>query len=256
MGEQKPSDRRARAEQLRKERERSERRRRNAITGGIVAAVVVLIAVAGIGIYAATNNDDEGSGTDLVGFPADGIVYDQEAATGEASDGDPVDVVIYEDFQCPACKAFDQATRDLVADYVADGTIRVAYEPLNYIDQMMGGSTSYSLEAANAATCVFEQQDGQAFHEFSALLFDDQLPEGSPGFSDQQYVAYAKQAGATGIESCLSGRPHQGEIEDRTRTFATSAVGKDGTPSVVVDGEKLADISPQGLSAAIDEAAG
>lgn len=234
---------------MRKERERAERRRRNLITGGIIAAVVVLVAVAAFAVNSATE-DGDGSDADSVAFPENGIVYESESAN------DPVGVVVYEDFQCPHCASFDAATRDMVAEYVEDGTIRVAYQPLNYIDQGMGGATDYSMRAGNAATCVYEKAGGQAFHEFSARLFDRQQPEGSPGFSDEQYAAYAKQAGAEGIEAaCLSDLPHKGEIEERTRSFATSEVGANGTPSVVVDGEPLNDLSPQGFEAAIDEAA-
>ena len=247
------SDRKARAEQMRIDRERAERRRRNLVTGGIVAGVVVLVAVAAAAIGLAS---DDGESDETTDFPTDGIVYDQEAATGESSDDDPVDVVIYEDFQCPACAQFDALTRSVIADHVEKGAIRVAYRPMNYIDEYLAnGSTDYSLRAANAARCVYEDAGGQAFHEFSRLLFEDQQPEGGPGFSDEQYAAYAKQAGASGIGKCLSDLPYKEDIEQRTRDFATSEVGENGTPAILVDGESLTDRSAEGLSEAIDEAA-
>ncbi|UYM04233.1 DsbA family protein [Solicola gregarius] len=248
-----PSDRRERAEQMRQDRERGERRRRNLITGGIVGAVVFLVAVAAVAI--STSADDDGPDAEASDFPTDAIVYDQESATGESSSDDPVDVVVYEDFQCPHCAAFDIETRDVVTEYVEDGTIRVAYEPLNYLDQAMGGATEYSLRAANAATCVYESGGGTAFHEFAALLFDNQLAEGSAGFTDRQLAAYAKQAGVDDLGSCLSKVPHQQQIEERTRTFATSRVGENGTPTVLVDGERLASNSAEALQSAIEDAA-
>lgn len=248
MGDGKPGDRRERSAAMRKERERAGRRRRNLLTSGIVVAVVALVAVAAFGIATATDDGDTSAGGSSA-FPEDGIVYQ------DADADDPVDVVVYEDFQCPHCAAFDIATRDVVEENVEDGTIRVAYEPLNYLDQAMSGATDYSLRAANAATCVYEEQGGQAFHEFSSSLYDEQRPEGSPGFSDGQYAAYAEQAGVDDLGSCLTDLPHRDEIERRTQDFATSEVGANGTPSVLVDGEKLADVSPEGLQAAIDEAA-
>lgn len=248
------ADRKARAERMRQDRERVGRRRRNLITGGIVGAVVVLVAVAAIAIGMATG--DDGAAEQATEFPTDAIVYDQEAATGEASADDPVDVIVYEDFQCPACAQFDAMTRSLIDDFVRDGTIRVAYRPMNYIDTyLQNASTDYSMRAANAARCVYDTGGGQAFHEFAGLLFDDQQPEGSPGFSEEQYAAYAKQAGVRGIDSCLAKRPHEDAIEKVTRRFATSEVGEQGTPTVLVDGERVADWSPEGLADAIDEAA-
>ena len=245
-------DRRARAERMRKDRERAGRRRRNRITAAIVAAVVILVGVAAIAIGTAS---DDGSPSEWEGFPADGIVYDQKAATGESSNDSPVGVVVYEDFQCPHCAAFEMETRELVSDYVEDGTIRVAYEPMNYIDQGMGGSTEYSMRAANAATCVYDEGGGQAFQDFSELLFDNQKAEGTAGFNDQELTAYADEAGVDDLGSCLVELPHQKEIEKRTRDFATSEVGENGTPAVVVDGERLPSPSADALREAIEDAA-
>src|SRR5688500_8807080 len=97
----------ARAEQMRKEREKADRKQRNLITVGIVVVVVALIAVGG---YAIKSESDKNKTVDEVINPANstkdfGVTYDTEAATGKAAT-DPVTVVAYEDFQCPACRSF------------------------------------------------------------------------------------------------------------------------------------------------------
>lgn len=245
------SDRKARAEQMRKERERAARRRRNGITVGIVVIVVALIAVASIGIYQATS-DDAAAGSTPDGATDDhGFVVDQKALTGESSSGkEPVDVVIYEDFQCPGCKAFETMTRDVVDEYIKDGTIEVEYRPLNFIDQMTGGQTEYSMKAANASICVYEEAGPKAFYELHRLLFDNQMTEGSPGFSDQEYSDFASEVGAEGIGSCISDLPYADFVEETTKDFAKQ--GYNSTPTVLVDGKVLEGPDKQTLPSAED----
>ena len=245
---------------MRKERERSARRRRNGITVGIIVIVLVLIGAASFGIYQATSDDPE-AGTTPSGATEDGgFVVDQEALTGNASAGkDPVKVVLYEDFQCPGCKAFETSTRSIVDEYIKDGTIEVEYRPLNFIDQGSGGQTEYSMNAANASICVYEDAGAKAFYELHRLLFDNQMDEGGPGFSSTQYADFASEVGADGIRSCISDTPYKDFVEDTTRTFLEEGYG--GTPTILVDGEVLEGASqntmptPDDFKAAVDKAA-
>ena len=252
-------DRRARAEQMRKERERAARRRRNGITVGIVVIVLVLIGAASFGVYQATSDDPESGSTPAAATKAGGFVVDQEALTGKSSGKDPVEVVVYEDFQCPGCKAFETSTRSIVDQYIKDGTIEVEYRPLNFIDQGMGGQTEYSLKAANASICVYEDAGAKAFYDLHKLLFDNQEQEGGPGFSDTEYTDYASEVGADGIRSCISDMPYADFVEDTTSKFLEEGYG--GTPTILVEGEVLKGESdntlptPEAFKAAIDKAA-
>ncbi|UYM04234.1 DsbA family protein [Solicola gregarius] len=252
-------DRRARAEQMRKERERAAKRRRNGITIGIVVVVVALIAVAGFGIYQATEDDAEAGSTPSGATSDGGFVVDQKALTGESSGDAPVDVVLYEDFQCPGCKAFETSTRSIVDQYIKDGTINVEYRPLNFIDGNMGGQTEYSLKSANAAICVYEEAGAKAFYELHTQLFDNQMEEGGPGFTDQQYEDFAGEVGADGVGSCISDMPYGDFVKDTTKAFLKE--GYSSTPTILVDGEALKGESegtlptPDAFKAAIDKAA-
>ncbi|UPK76347.1 DsbA family protein [Nocardioidaceae bacterium SCSIO 66511] len=240
-------DRRARAEQMRKERERAAKRRRNGITVGIVVVVVVLIAAAGFGIYQATD-DNAAAGSTPSGATEDGgFVVDQKTLTGESSsDKQPVDVVIYEDFQCPGCRAFETSTRTVVDQLIKNGTIEVEYRPLDFIDQNMGGQTEYSIKSANAAVCVYEEAGAKAFYELHKPLFDNQMEEGGPGFTDQQYKDFASDVGADGVSSCISDRPYADFIQDTTRAFAKE--GYNSTPTILINGEELEGQTKDGQS--------
>lgn len=244
-------DRRARAEQMRKERERADKRRRNGITTGIVVIVVVLIAVAGFGIYQATS-DDAGSGGTPDGVTADGgILYDQEVATGNSSgDTEPVEVVAYEDFYCPACGAFEQASGDYLQSAVEDGKISVEYRPIAILDRM--SPDQYSTRSASAAACVADSAGPEAFHEFHGLLYENQPQEGSPGHDATQLKAYADEAGADGVSSCIEDDAYKGWVTDQTEAFGED--GYDQTPTVLVDGKPVSAPSPENLEKAIQEA--
>lgn len=244
---------------MRKERERSARRRRNGITVGIVVIVLVLVGAASFGIYQATSDDAEAGSTPSGATSDGGFVVDQEALTGKSSSKDPVEVVLYEDFQCPGCRAFETSTRSIVDEYIKNGTIEVEYRPLNFIDQGMGGQTEYSLRAANAAICVYEEAGAKAFYELHKLFFDNQMEEGSAGFSDAQYAEFASQVGADGIRSCISDMPYADFVKDTTRQFFKEGHG--GTPTIIIEGDVLKGESentlptPEAFKAAIDKAA-
>src|SRR5699024_2295180 len=176
--------RQARAEQMRKERERADARRRNGITVAVVAIVVVLIVVAG---FAVKNELD--SGSDPGSTPSNlrnnvAIDYDTKAATGKPADGDPVTVTLYEDYQCPACKAFHQSSSQQLEKLVKQGTITIEYRPIAFLDRM--SSTNYSSRALNAAACVVDAKGPKEFHAMHDLLFVNQPPEGGDGLTDEQ----------------------------------------------------------------------
>jgi protein-disulfide isomerase len=115
-------------------------------------------------------------------------------------------------------------------------------------------SARYSTRALNAAGAVLNAAGPDAFQKFHDLLYADQPAEGGAGLTDEQLVAYAGQAGATGSEV-------QAQIHDLTYgdwvkklTDQASKDGVTGTPTVFVDGTALSDLSAAGLTAAVASA--
>lgn len=237
---------------MRKERERSARRRRNGITVGIVVIVLVLIGVAAFGIYQATSDDPEAGGTPSGVTDGGGILYTQEVATGKSSSGaDPVEVVAYEDFYCPACRSLEETSGPFLESEVEKGTITVEYRPIAILDNM--SPDQYSTRSAAAAACVMDNAGAEAFYKFHQTLYENQPPEGSPGHDATQLKEYAEQAGAEGIGSCIDDEAFSDWVGTQTQQFAED--GHESTPTVLVDGKPVSNPSPQGLKAAIDKAA-
>ena len=227
-------DRQQRAEQMRKERERADKARRNGITIGIVVVVLALIAAAAFAI-----NNEIGKNNAPAAAPEGvtkdgGVVYDQAAATGKAATSqDPVKVVLYEDFQCPACQSFEAAVGNFLQQSVSAGDVAVEYRPIAFLDEM--STTKYSSRALNAAACVMDKKGAKGFHDLHSLLYRSQPAEGGAGLEDSQLESFAVQAGASKSGPCID----DGTFEKWTKdvTEKASAAGVSGTPTVMVDGK-------------------
>jgi protein-disulfide isomerase len=216
---------------VRAAQERAEQRRRWTMIGTVLAVVAVIVA----GAVWFSRGDTTGEGpTAVAGAPRGatgyGVVLGQEDA--------PTSVVIYEDFQCPICADFEQATAEQVAAGIEAGKVEVEYRVVSFLDQ--ASENEYSSRAANAAAVVLDTAGPEAFKRFHDILFQNQPAEGTAGPENSQLIQWAVEAGADEAE--VSAGIENGEF-DQWVVDATDAMSKDGvtgTPTVVIDGQKLA----------------
>jgi protein-disulfide isomerase len=228
----------ARAEQMRKEREKADRKQRNLITVAIVAVVVALIAVGGYAINK-SNNENSPSGkyvapahiTDAKNFG-----FDYTAADAGGKDGaNPVKVVLYEDFQCPVCKAFEEANGSFLDDQVKAGKVTIEYRPYAFLDR--SSSTHYATRAMSAAMCVLDKGGVAAYKKVHDILYANQPAEGGAGLPDSSLISFADQAGVTGLKTCIKTEKYAkwvGKAKDK----GTDA-GVTGTPTIVIGGKTV-----------------
>jgi protein-disulfide isomerase len=217
-------------------RARAERRRRTVLGG--VAVVIALVAVIVVQTQRTGTSADAPAPAN-----ADGTVV--SVGSTEA----PVTVDLYEDFQCPNCKTFEDESGSMLAQLVADGTVQARYHGMAFLDT--SANDDYSTRALNAAAVVVATAGPDAFQTFHDLLFANQPAEGGSGLTDDQLVAYANQAGASGgtVEQDIRDLTYGDWVA--TATDQASKDGVTGTPTVFVDGEPLADLSSDGLTAAV-----
>lgn len=244
-------ERAARAEQMRKEREKADRKQRNLISVAIVTIVVALIAVGGYAVKKAS--DENGTNTTLVA-PKNvnddyGFTYDAEDAGGTAGKN-PVEVILTEDFQCPACQSFEQQSGAFLNDLVKKGEITIEYRPISFLDSQSGNE--YSSRALNAALCVLDEGGIQKYKSMHDLLYATQPAEGTVGPDDKALIESAKTAGVTGIDSCVLSKKFGPWIEDAYDNLADD--GFKGTPWVRIGGKDVEVPTPAGLQQAIDAA--
>lgn len=231
---------------------RSARRRRTAVARrsgpspallGAVAVIVLFAAVVAFGVYRVGSGGPAG-GDGLVvppGATASGVPVGRPEA--------PVTVDLYVDFQCPACRAYEQRVGETLDELVASGAARVVHHPVAYLDRF--SSTRYASRSSAAAGCAAE---AGVFERFAELLFAHQPPEGGAGLTDEQLVALGEQAGAgPGFAECVSSGRYAGWTA--ALTDEASRAGITATPTVLVDGREV-ERTAEALRAAVEAAAG
>ncbi len=216
-----------RAQALIREQQRKERIRNR----GVIAAVVVAVAlIVGAGFYAQSKRDTTGqAASDVPG----NLTGTYSVTIGKSSA--PTTIALYEDFQCPICRAFEAATGAQVRAAIAAGTVKVEYHMVAFLDQ--SSTTNYSSRALNAAMVVLDTAGPEVFSKYHTLLYDNQPAEGSAGLADQQLIDYAVQAGAE--KSKITG-PIDDNVYHQWVLNATDQMSKNGvtgTPTVSINGK-------------------
>lgn len=221
------ADRAARAAALRAEQERKERQRRLLTIGGVVAVLLVVV-VAAVLIQRQFSQIDETAAVPAGATDDYGLKIGDESADHE--------VVIYEDFICPACKSFEEASADILSAAVDEGRASVEYRPFDFLTRF---GERYSQRATNAFAVVLDAAGPDVAKEFHDILYAEQPPEEGEVREDSWLIEKAVQAGATeadvapGIENLA----FEGWVENGAR--AASNAGVQGTPTVLVDGEAI-----------------
>ena len=165
-----------------------------------------------------------------------GIAYTAEDAGGEAAT-DPVEVVIYEDFQCPVCQAFEQANGAFLDEAVKKGDITIEYRLLAFLDR--ASPNKYSSRAGSAALCAFDSGGGEAYKKVANLLWANQPQEQTAGPEDSALAETLKQAGVSGeaAESCVVKGKFVPWLKEGTEASRDAKVT--GTPTVRINGKNV-----------------
>lgn len=238
MSSDKAENRRRKVAQLRQaELARAKRRRTAAVA---LSAVVVLAAVVGIGIAVQANRSPSttAGSTAVPAHLTDGGILLGATA--------PVTVTVYEDFQCPVCKNFEETTGPTLDELQKAGKVQVLDKPVAILDR--GSKDEYSTRSLNAAACVIDANPA-AYPAFKSALFAQQPEEGGSGLTDAQLTSIAEQAGAPGLSDCITSRRFE-RWTART-TDQASKDGLTGTPYVLVNGKALENPTPVRLESAV-----
>lgn len=230
-------------ERLKEQRRReAERARRAKVAGVVGAAVAVIVVVVLIGVVVQTQRSEVSGVVRPTNVTAEGGI-----AFGPAS-GVPV-LTVYEDYQCPACKKFEEAMGTTIDRLVAEGKVRVVYTPVAII-----GAES---EAAGSAAMCAADLGPDRFKAFSKTLFAHQPPENSGQLTARRLTELGKQAGISdsGWERCVKDGKYLPWMKDITEK--ASRAGLRGTPWVLLNGKELPEqgYSPEGLPVVVEQAA-
>jgi protein-disulfide isomerase len=217
-----------RAQALLRAQQRKERMRNLSVIGVIVLAVVIII---GVGFYVQSNSDKTGQTAKAV---PSGLTGPYAVTIGKSTA--PTTIKLYEDLQCPICKAFEGVTGKQVRAAIKAGKVKVEYHMVAFLDR--SSTTNYSSRALNAAATVLDTAGPQAFLKFHTLLYENQPAEGSAGLPDSQLIQYAVQAGATASEVTTPIEDNQYHQWVLNATGQMSKDGVNGTPTVYINGKE------------------
>ncbi|TMR21221.1 protein-disulfide isomerase [Nonomuraea turkmeniaca] len=228
---------------------RARDKRRQMVT--YVTAGAVAVAAVGLGwLYAASTSQSEEAAAAL---PPINVQPDGSVVMAKSGVTKPV-VDIYEDFQCPACKEAERVSGQTFKNLAAEGKAKVVYHPITIFSQEP--TRSNSVRAGNAARCIADGKQWMAFHD---LLFKNQPAETVEGFTNDQLVAWGKEAGVTapGFEQCVtSGKHAQAQLSYSEKIMTEQKLNS--TPTVKLNGTEIDNavvFSPQQLREAITKAA-
>ena len=181
-----------------------------------------------------------------------GILVTGEDVSDDAEEPEsPAEVVLYEDFQCAYCQELLEGTGDYLEERMEAGDITVEYRIVSFQDS--ASRNEYSSRAANAALCVFEKAGPAAFYDLHEDLFEDQPAEGTSGPDDDRLTEYASDAGAD-VGDCIAKRSYDEKVTAATQRMSEDGVR--GTPTVLVDGEKVELDSGSAVEDAVEKAVG
>ncbi len=215
--------------QQRREKMRREQQRTRLITIGLVTLGAVFIAA--IFILPNLRTALTPVGTIATAAPRD---HPQANGTTMGDPKAPVKIDVFEDFQCPSCRAYSQEIEpQIVNAYVATGKAYYVFHNYPFIDT--NTITKESHQAANAAMCANDQGKFWQYHD---LLFANWNGENLGTFNDKFLVALAGEVDGldkNAFAACFK--------EDRFKNDIQSdfdlgqQMGVNGTPSVFVNGQ-------------------
>ncbi|MBW8480821.1 DsbA family protein [Actinomadura parmotrematis] len=241
------------------------RKRGPGLVIGLIAAGVVVLAVAVIGIVALTKNDDDGGGGGggaAVELRTGEIAGGAQAVPG--SDGSlamarpgverPL-VEIFEDFACDHCGTFDKMHDPMLKELAVAGRAKVVFRPMVVFGTSQRPAYDNSVRAAAAQRCLGDGARWLAYQD--ALYAHQPATLDTPGFRVEDLVSYAAPLGITGADfrTCVTSQRYARSVLDVSRGYVAS--GLQGTPSVRLDGTWLTSdrtSSADALRAAIESA--
>ncbi|MEU4338195.1 thioredoxin domain-containing protein [Micromonospora lupini] len=232
------SSRKGQRDAARVVREQLARERRRRRTVWVSAAAVAVLVIAGLIGWSVWSSQRSDSFTTPPGANGPG--------TGIVTGGGPVTVDVYEDFLCPVCNQFEQSSGATLEQLVSENKAKVVYHPVAYLNRF--STTEYSTRSSAASGCAAA---GGKFREYAKALFAKQPPEGSAGLGDDELIDIGVGVGLDrgSFGGCVSKGTYKAWTEHVTEEASRSDVT--GTPTVLINGQPLADRSPQGLTAAV-----
>jgi protein-disulfide isomerase len=206
---------------------RARRRRQRQIAVLLVIAGVAILVVGALILLSESGSVTAGEIRDYSSLPQ-GVGEDGAPYIGDPDA--PVTLVEYSDFACPHCADFAETAHQLVDTYVADGSLRIVFKPMSFVNPQT------SPIAAEASLCAADQG---MFWEMHDALFGVVRTQGSNAFTQGNLIDLAEQIGLDEEDfgDCLRGGDNRAAVQAVLTEAET--LGINSTPTVMFNGELL-----------------
>lgn len=197
----------------------------HAIIGVFILGIIIGFG-AGVASPMNLNQGQENGDTDRT-FTTEGepVLGDEDA---------PVTMVVFEDYECPFCKRFEEgAFPQIKEEYVDSGQVKVIWKDYPLRIHPWAGPSAMAME------CVY-REDNAAFWEIKKDIFDQQS-ELSVENAESKIIGWAEREGVSNesIQTCMDQDSVVSEIEgDMTEG------GRLGTPTAFINGQKISGAQP------------
>ena len=154
----------------------------------------------------------------------DGIVFNQ---------GLPLKIDVFEDFQCPICKLFEEPIGGYLTSLITEKKAQVTYHPLSFLGN--GTKDDESIAASNAAYCAVDEDK---FLDFHKALMDVQSQVENSGFlNTENLLTIGKKIGitSTSFTDCVTNKSKLVNVVAATESMAR--YGVKGTPTTLINGK-------------------
>jgi protein-disulfide isomerase len=154
----------------------------------------------------------------------DGIVFNA---------GLPTKVDVFEDFQCPICKLFEDPIGGYLTSLITEKKAQVTYHPLSFLGN--GSKDDESIAASNAAYCAVDEGK---FLDFHKALYDVQSQVENSGFlNSDNLITIGKKIGITSqsFSDCVTNRSKLVNVVAATASM--ERYGVKGTPTTLINGK-------------------
>jgi protein-disulfide isomerase len=236
---------RAKAKAMRDQQKKGDKRNRVLIQIGIVTSVLVASGAIAFAVFSASTQSQavpvNATFNDGVKVGSDLKLYTPEFSPPETQP-DPIEIIIYIDYQCPICAIFELPNAEQLKNWVSTSVATLEMHPISFLDGR-GSPNAFSSRAANASLCVADYSP-DSFFSYNTRLFQAQPAEGQRGPENSDMIAFAEEVGATNMEqvgNCINSKMFGSFIKDATeRALSEPIPGTElrvtGTPAIFVEG--------------------
>ena len=207
-------------------------------TRWLVIGMVTLVVVVGA-VFSLTSEKSAKNAafTALDSFQSVGDI--QGAVDSTAGDGIvfnaglPTKVDVFEDFQCPICKLFEDPIGGYLTSLITEKKAQVTYHPLSFLGN--GSKDDESIAASNAAYCAVDEGK---FLDFHKALYDVQSQVENSGFlNSENLITIGKKIGITSqtFSDCVTNRSKLVNVVAATASM--ERYGVKGTPTTLINGK-------------------